>query len=309
MTIQYRELAAQAAADGTISAGEILALRRAGWADGVIGQEEARTLFAVNDSLKEEPADWCDFFVEAISEFLVNGLGPEGYVDEAKAKWLIERIDADGLVESMTELELIARLFEKAVAVPDSLKTYALDQIEQAVLSGEGPTRDGGMLDAGCITESEVPLLRRFIFAAGGDRPAAVSQAEAEALFRIKDAAQSGDNAPSWQQLFVQGVGNYLRGFGGSDPLPQERAAELEAFMNNNAASIGGFLSRMMHSSPKQGFDYMREGDRDARDLAAEAAEADRFDQCEQAWLQGKLDADGQLDEMEKALLAFLAEE
>jgi len=41
MSINFPELARQAAADGMITADEVLALRRAAWPDGVIGTEEA----------------------------------------------------------------------------------------------------------------------------------------------------------------------------------------------------------------------------------------------------------------------------
>jgi hypothetical protein len=53
MTYQFRALAEQAQADGRITAEEILALRRAGWADGRIEPAEAEAIFALNDHLAE----------------------------------------------------------------------------------------------------------------------------------------------------------------------------------------------------------------------------------------------------------------
>lgn len=125
-----------------------------------------------------------------------------------------------------------------------NLRSYALAQIEQAVLTGEGPTRKSGALEKGHVSKAEAGLLRRLLFASGSDRPAGVSQAEAEALFRIKDASLGGDNAPEWKQLFVQGVGNYIAGFTSGEALSRDRAAELEAFMNDRRSSTGGFLAR-----------------------------------------------------------------
>src|SRR5690606_30862055 len=94
-------------------------------------------------------------------------------------------------------------------------------------------------------------VLRRAIFAAGGDRPAAVSRDEAEMLFRLKDATLGADNTPAWKQLFVQGVGNYLQGYVSlSAQLTRERAAELEAFMNDADSSVGRFFGRMAKSAP-----------------------------------------------------------
>jgi len=208
---------------------------------------------------------------------------------------------------------LLVKVLEKAVNVPDHLKAYALDQIEQTVLTGEGPTRDGGMLDKGSITDAEVQLLRRMVFASGGDRPAGVSQHEADMLFRIKNATLGASNSPEWKRLFVQGVGNYLQGFGGKEQLSRERAAELENFMNQSAPGIGGFFRRMFdsigHSGLGDGFAAMREEAAPPRHIELEVADAAEVTSAEQAWLQANLDADGELDELEKALLDFLAEE
>ncbi|MFN4222027.1 MAG: hypothetical protein ACK4F2_07075, partial [Novosphingobium meiothermophilum] len=73
MTLHFRALAAQAAGDGTISADEILALRRAAWPDGKIDPEEAEAIFIMNDQLAAPTREWSDFFLEALVEFTVNG--------------------------------------------------------------------------------------------------------------------------------------------------------------------------------------------------------------------------------------------
>lgn len=309
MSMHFRDLAEQAAADGAISSEEILALRRAGWSDGAIQPDEADAIFAINDQLAEPTVEWTDFFVEALSEFVVNGSEPRGYVGDTQADWLIERIDHDGKLQSLTELELLAKVLDKATNTPERLKSYALAQIEQAVLTGEGPTRGGGSLDAGCISDAEARLLRRIVFAQAGDRPAAVSRGEAELLFRLKDATLGADNAPEWKRLFVQGIGNYLQGFSGYEPLSSQRAAELEHFMNDTAVNIGGFFARMAGSAVRgEGAKaFGRKGLE--RDVEAEAAQAHEVTGDENLWLQGRIDADGQLDDYEQALLDFLAED
>lgn len=317
MSMHFRELALQAAADGVIGADEILELRQAGWADGRIDPEEAEALFIANDRIAEPSAQWTEFFVEALSEFIVNTVEPKGYVDQIMADELIERIDRDGRIASPTELELLVKVLEKATSVPDRLKAYALRQVEDAVLTGEGPTRAGqvdpdGIAPTG-VNAAECALLRRMIFAAGGDRPAVVSKAEAEALFRIKDAALYETNAPEWEQLFVQGVANFLLGFGGHEPLPRERAAELEAFMNAEGAGIGGFLGRMMHANVEDNagaaFGSLLDIAPHRGDIEPEAEEAAHLGEGEELWLLDLIDADEELDPFEKALLAFIAEE
>ena len=310
MSMHFSDLAAQAAAEGRIGAEDILALRQAGWANGKIDPDEAEALFAANDRLIDASADWCDFFVEALGEFIVNTVEPHGYVDDAMAEEFVARIDRDGRVGTMAELELLVKVQEKALSAPQSLKAYSLRQIEEAVLSGDGPTRFGNLDPAG-INTAECALLRRLIFSAGGDRPASVSQAEAEMLFRIKDATLYERNAPEWEKLFVQGVANYLLGFGGHEPLSIERAAELETFMASEGAGIGGFISRMVTTCPDVdgAFGSLLDLGPGESDIAEDAEEAAQLTVAESTWLQDMLDADEDLDELEKALIAFIDEE
>ena len=312
MTYQFRALADHAMADGAITSDEILALRRDGWSDGRIEPAEAEALFALNDRLAVRPPEWVDFFVEAQVEFLLAGNTPRGFITEAQADWLIARLDRDGSVESMAELELLAKLFDKAERIPERLKSFALGQLEQIVLTGNGPTRDGGTVDGARITDAECRLLRRFLFSFAGDGPGAVSQAEAELLFRIKDATLGAPNSAEWSKLFVQGVGNHLMAWQGYQVLSDDRAIELESFMNDNTPRIGAFFGRMAKANIGSGaarpLSFGRKGVTRA-DHDAEVGAARKVTEIEDAWLQGRVDNDRALDDLEKALLRFIAEE
>jgi hypothetical protein len=306
MTMQFDEFAAEAAADGVLSAAELLKLRGEAWRDGRFDPEQAEALFLANEALAEPNPDWADFFVEALSEFIVNTVEPQGYVDQEMADELVTRIDHDGRVDSLAELELVARVLEKSTSTPPSLRAYALAQLENAVLSGEGPTRHGALGLQG-VNAVEAALLRRAIFAPGSERPAGVSKAEAEMLFRIKDAALHEPNAPEWQSLFVQGVANFLLGFGGGEPLSAERAAELEAFMNDQGTGIGAFLGRMLRSDVEDGFGSLLGGDEHpATDWDEEVEAAAQLTPDKADWLRDRLDADEDLDDYERALIAFI---
>jgi len=314
MSIHFRDLAEQAVADGAISADEILALRRDGWADGRIGAEEAEAIFVINDSVIEPTNEWREFFVEAIGELVVNTLEPKGYVTEEQADWLIAKIGHDGKMQNFTELELLVHILEHSASTPQRLRDYALIQVERTVLADEGPAaHHAGHTGPSGVSEPEARLLRRFVFASGGDRPAAVGKAEAELLFRIKDATLDKVNAPEWKQLFVQGVGNYLMGFTAHTEISRERAAELEDFMKDSSSSVGGFFGRMAKSTVKENFyGVLGEvfGKKDARpdlDLLADAA--GKVDTTEQMWLEDRIDGNEQVDEYDLALLYFLEEE
>ena len=104
MSMHFGGIAAQAAADGVITAEEILALRGAGWADGTMEPEEAEALFLANDALTAPSAEWCDFFVEALSEFVVNTVAPRGYVDQEG------RVHREGTMRLATAKDEVAPL-------------------------------------------------------------------------------------------------------------------------------------------------------------------------------------------------------
>ncbi|MEM7689466.1 MAG: hypothetical protein AAF291_10635 [Pseudomonadota bacterium] len=312
MTTQFTDLAKAAAQDGSVSPEEVLALRRQGWGDGVIHRNEAEALFALNDALDERGEEWCDFFVEAISEFVLNGTEPRRQCSEDEARWLIGKIDHDGKVESFAELEALVRIIERAENTPVTLKDYALRVVEGEVLSGEGPTRCGGELSSTHISAAECRILRRVIFASGGHGPAAVSRFDAETLFRLKDATLAEDNAAEWDDLFLDGVANYLKGFTLQNAqVGHERKRELEGFITDNKANVGRFFGRMVKETPnvansmgvvfgkkKSGPDY----------TALEAQGAEVTDH-EQEWLEAMIDADGEVDELESRLLARIAAE
>lgn len=310
MTYQFAELAQAVGADGAISPDEILALRRLGWGDGTIHPHEAEAIFALNHQIADPSPEWVDFFVEALGEYVVNGREPRGYVDDAEADWLIAAIDHDGKLDTMAELELLVRVMERTSNVPDRLKAYALAQCEAAVLTGAGPTRQGGALEPGTINAAECRIIRRIIFSSGGHGPAAVSRFDAEMLFRLKDATRGQVHAPEWPRLFVDGVGNYLKGFTlAAAQISRKRAVELNAFMDDNQANVPRFLAAVARELPNAfshvdlAFGRKGEPQTDYFGLAAKGA---LVTDAETAWLHSLIDADGQIDACEQAVLDCL---
>ena len=305
MSIQFADLARSVATDGQVSPEEMLALRRLGWGDGVITREEAEAIFVINRSLNETSGEWVDFFVEALGELVLNGSEPRGMCDDEEAQWLIGALDADGRLETMAELELLVRVIEKARNVPDSLKHYALKQIEAAVLTGTGPTRCGGDLSDTHISGAECRIMRRVVFASGGHGPAAVSRFDAEMLFRIKDATLGASNSGEWQPLFVDGVANYLKGFTlANAQLSHERMKELEAFIADNNHGVGRFIGRVVGEVPQIRNHFGKVfGQRADWGVTEREAEGNLVTENETAWLDAMIEADGEIDALERALI------
>ncbi len=313
MTTQFITIAESAAADGQITADGLLSLRREGWGDGIITRAEAEALFALNSALADRSNEWVDFFVEAIGEFVLNGTEPRLQCALEEAEWLIGQIDRDGKVDSMAELEALVRILERAENTPDRLKNYVLEQVERAVLTGTGPTRCGGDLSATHISAAECRIVRRVIFAAGGHGPAAVTRYDAEMLFRLKDATLAEENANDWDDLFVDGVANFLKGFVlPNAQVSHERKLELEAFVAENRASVGRFMGRVAREAPHVMNHFGKVFGKklpEGTDFTALAVAGEEITTSESEWLDRMVNGDGEVDELEGRLIARLAEE
>ena len=315
MNREIGNLAARLIGSGQVSDGDVLALREAVWCEDIISLETLDALFLVNDGCAPGTPRWVGFFVEAVEHALLNQTPPPGFIGEDGARWLQGKIDRDGRVATLGEIELLVSVLEHAENAPDSLKAYALAQIEATIKSGVGPTRAPGPVRPNCVDDAEVQLLRRLIFAGGGEGAIIVGAQEADMLFRIKDAALGGQNAPGWLQLFVQGVGNHLLAHSDYRPLTREEAAHLNAEMEANTPSVASFFRRMLPSDMfgrgtildafKAVFPH--EDELFARSLSTGIASS--LTAVEAAWLKTHIAADGDTDPFEKALMTFILDE
>jgi hypothetical protein len=303
MTMQFSDFASAVAASGTISAEDVLELRRIVWPDGVVSQDEAQAIVQINAGIQTDCPEWNAFFVEALSVWLVDEQEPRGYIDDKQAQWLIDQFAREGRPATAAEIDLLTHVLEKAVSAPLALEAFVLAQIEAAIIARAAP--------AG-IAAKDVDQLRRIIFAPGSDHTDGVSQAEAEMLFRLKDAMLDRDNVPEWQRLFVQGVGNFLQGFSPAAPLDRAREAELEAFMAERETGVA-FLKRMVRMKPQTYWQILKAAssgkDEDEHLFADEAVQAEiasHITPAHEGWLNDAIAHDGREDDYEKALREFL---
>lgn len=297
MSFSFSDFTAALKSGHRVTPDDVLAVRRAIWPDGRVSDTEARFVFDLNRSIVAPSAEWRDFFLDALTDYVVNQKAPRGYVDEANADWLIREVDQDGAKVTRLEIELVVKVVERALNCPPQLRTWALAELEEAVVRGSTS------VDAG-----ECALLRRLVFAPGGEGALVVGKDEAEALWRIKDACRDSDNAPEWKILFVQAVGNHLMAWSDYKPLARDEAARLEAFVNDDRSSVLGFFGRMRGSNPlAEAARLFKDAPRIDYDAALAAAEA--ITPEEQDWLDRHVEADGARDPYEEALLAFVAAE
>jgi len=295
---------------------DVLALRRGVYEDGKISIAEADGLFELADTVRVKPDEFGEFFMEAMTDFLVRQTLPYGYVDDANATWLITRISTDGVVETMTELRLLVNVLKTAKDSTDRLVSFALAQIKHGVLHGSGVIGRGRSLEAGKITEVDVELLRNIIYACGGDRHIAVSRTEAEVLFDLNDATRGVDNAPQWQDLFVKAIANYLMFLSTYETPDRDEALRRERWLTSRGdLSLGNMLRKvkfkdvMAQLTGRAAKEEAEELDRATSVQNTAVRRAENIDPEEAAWLSSRIGRDGDFDANERALMAFLEAE
>ena len=291
---------------------DVLAMRREVYPDGVIQSAEAEQLFRLNDDCSEQSPGWMTFFVEAITDYVVNQVDPPGYVSEDNANWLINHISRKGLVSSSSELELLVNILDKAKSSPERLVRFALEQVKSGVLTGSGPTRIGVDLLPFRIGAGEVDLLRRILYAFGGDGNVAITRTEADLLFDINDAVGNADNHPSWSDLFVKAVANYLMAASGYKVPSRQEALKLEAWEDDDRVSTVDFFSRALSGGLRgilAAYSKDISWDERLKHQQDDISSAERITDDEAKWLFDRINRSGGMQENERQLLRFIAQE
>lgn len=306
--LQFPDLVSGIKSSGRITTEDVRRLRRHVYGDRMIANEQIEALLALDSACPDKSPDWTDLFAEAIASFVVEQQQPLGYVDDAKADWLIGHLTRDGRIDSGAELEAIIGVAEKAKQSPARLVRFALETIRDTVLNGAGPARRGGEYKPGIVTEADVALLRRVLYAPGGDQHIAVTRAEAEILFDINDATAEAENHSSWSDLFVKAVASSILFYSGYAVPTREAALRREQWLDE-PADIGGFISRIGQGIARVFSAYKLEAPSSSAGTTEEQmTTASHVTEDEARWLLARLQRDEKLHANEKALLSFLRE-
>ena len=116
------ELKKDLLADGIIDAAEVNELEEVLYEDGVIDKDEADFLFELNNAVsgKENAPEWKDFFVKAITSFVLDDEQSNGEVDDDEAKYLYDQIKSDGQIDEI-EKALLENIKAKSKNFPSLL--------------------------------------------------------------------------------------------------------------------------------------------------------------------------------------------
>ena len=113
------ELKKELLADGIIDAEEVKTLESVIFEDGVVDKEEADFIFELNNAVsgKENAPEWKDFFVKAITSFVLDDEQSNGEVDDDEAKYLYDQIKSDGQIDDV-EKALLENIKAKSKNFP-----------------------------------------------------------------------------------------------------------------------------------------------------------------------------------------------
>lgn len=298
---------------GSVREGDVRELRALYFGETPLLEQDADAIFEIDAACAVKDPAWQAFFIEAITDFVVDSAEPRGYINTDNADWLVERIARDGQIETRSELEILIRVIDKARWSPESLVKFTLNAVKDAVVSGRGAQRGSGGEEAGVVTNDDVELIRRIIYAFGGDGHISVSRAEAEVLFEINDlTAEKTDNA-QWTELFVKAITGVVMATSGYRAPTRDVALRREQWLQSRGdLSLGQFVSAMFKSDAAgfmSLFSEQSEEDRELERLERERREiltAEVVTGDEAEWLIAQIERDGQLTDNEKCLLMHL---
>lgn len=138
-TAPLNELARLVVEDGKIDAEEVRMIEERISEDGMIDQEEAEFLFTINDivSGNDNTPEFQEFFVEAITAFVLADEMSPGVLDEYEWDWLKAMMGEDGQIDE-TEAKLMVNIAEQSVSVPEDFDTFAkqFEEFEYEDFSG-----------------------------------------------------------------------------------------------------------------------------------------------------------------------------
>ncbi|MAW79216.1 MAG: hypothetical protein CMI63_03180 [Parvularcula sp.] len=285
-------------ADGFVSADEVLFLRSKVFANGIVEPAELNALFDLGDRAQDGDAEWFQFFAEAAADFYLREEEPHGYLTAEEFQSLKARVMRNGHANAL-EIALMVKLMETADETPPEMAAFVGEQIKELILD-----KPGGPV----VSKQDAVMIRRYLFAAGGDGNVAVTRREAELLFDINDATENARNNPAWTELFVQGVVNHLMAHLGYKAPSREEAFRRNAWAKDQSVNVGGFFKKMI-AGGLSGFratESVASAHNEQRE--AEIAQAEQLTKAEADWLAARIGKDGGFDVNERRLIERLRE-
>ncbi len=318
---QTKNLVDTLSAKKTISARDVVDLRRLVFPDGVVSTAEATVIFHLDTACGDKDQSWFDFYVEALTDFFVWQSEPRGYVDESLAGLLLRHIAKDGHIDEMSELELLINIVDQATSCPEQLALAVLEAVRESILNPKTAAYGSNRAPAH-VTEADAAIIRKVIHAPGGDGSIVVTRREAEFIFDLNDALVDENKVSEWDDVFVKAIACHLTS-SLPKPMPMTAIAEIKRQAWLDEKPTRGWMLRGIGQAfghrdipfaeawreiDPLGVQQAREY-REAEEAGLRAAYANEtVERDEAAWLKSRLERDDILCANEQELLKFIKE-
>ena len=181
-----------------------------------------------------------------------------------------------------------------------------LGAVKDAVLNGTGFWAKNRKLEAGRIGADDVELLRKIMYAVGGEGGIDISREEAEVIYDIHDATVDADNHESWGVLFSQMMACYMMAGMSSLEVDENWALGRDVWLESDKGldwSISNILKGfgLMHKKEEAPKPYVL--DRNLQSSLEAITEEEAF------WLIERINADGRMTPSEAKMLMYLEQE
>jgi hypothetical protein len=296
-----------AALGGAIDAAAVRDLRRGVFSRPSVERADLTRLLELGRKAgADAPKEYGDLLADVATELLVNQADPPNDAD-----WLIGQLQAGGGLSCRAEFEMLLAVLRYAVSIPPALSSFAVGEIERAIVVGHKSAGGGVDHVAGVVTRDDADSLRNSVFAATQGSSLHVTRESAEALFRVAHATSDANNDPSFDELFAQAIGNYLMGIAYHWTPSVAEELERKKWLEK-PPDFGGFLHGLLHvRKTEEQRVYEAEIGRRKSENDADRAEIDGksdIDAAEGEWVLAHLTRAGGLTRPEKRLLLFLKE-
>ncbi len=299
----FHALARRLSDASAIRPDDVLSLRRLIFQDGVVDDEQAQTLFRLNDNCTDKCDEWFGLYVEALTDYFVWQSTPRGYVSDEQASQLIAAISQDGHIDDASELALLINIVHWCTHCPDQLGQLAISAVRDSVLHTDHSCY-GSNRPPAVILNEDVELIRSTIYAPGSPGGFTVSRDEAERLLELDRKTSADENADSWPDLLAKGVANYLMFPRGAPIVPEpnealrreewlkERGTIGEIFTQAGQALASGNIPLREVLSDLDPFWRKKEAEAAARETARlqEAVQREAITHDEATWLIAQIE-------------------
>ena len=220
--MELTDILHELARKGTIDVHDVDWLQAVCNSERPLGSTAVETILAVDMVSRSVCAEW-DAFVK--SEVLAHVISGDGGISDEHLSWLIGVVSRNGVVNDHEQFELLVQVMEQLDIVPEHLEELVLAQIERAIVHEKGPLAHIKVCGATVVSKQDVELIRRILIGAEGRGIKSVSRQEMAFLFELNEQTRPSGNHPSWQDLLVKAMTNFV--LGGNADLAERRSAAL----------------------------------------------------------------------------------